>query len=147
MHLSQACPVCSLVLLSIMPDAGSILTSFFRSKVPCVPVFSPQLLHSLRSTFPLQRSQSAAVHILSSTVEALRLDHARFWGLARWGHDPFPGGSFCSAPATVISFQFLFRVLHVRVISTVCQCAVVPQMRHSSTVWSPVDPSPVALRL
>ena len=37
-------------------------------------------------------------------------DHARLWGLARWGHDPFPGGrsarhsglptvcSFCSAP-------------------------------------------------
>ena len=39
-----------------------------------------------------------------------RPSHSRFWGLARWGHDPFPGGraarhlaqpsscSFCDAP-------------------------------------------------
>ena len=74
-------PLCS----SLVPDSRRSSSEPFLARPSCYCCFS--VCHVRVSSLAVNTGPHQIVCGRSSIPS-----HARFWGLARWGHDPFPGG-------------------------------------------------------
>ena len=87
-------PVSALVLGALPADSGSGLPSVWsllwteHSMTGCLPQLPPS--PSIMWISGLQQVNCGAHPVVYGRSSSS--SHARLWGLARWGHDPFPGG-------------------------------------------------------